>query len=150
MSASLTSFERAVIDAFLAGKDPTLAQLRAQAAICTVTGRKHTGVGSFTDIAVPSEAQRVSPPSLTFRDVDVQVSGVPNGLTALLFVRDGTISLLEFATYTGEWPTHPVATRIGYLRYVPRSANGFSLEPVARRDDDTLAFQLSGMWGGVA
>ena len=144
MSASLSSFERAAIDAFLVGDHPLLALLRAQAAVCTVSSRKHTGVGAFTDITIPTSVQRVSPSSITFGDVDIDVPGVENGQTALLFVREGAICLLEFATYTGDWPPDPSATRIGYLRYVPTTPNGYSLVPISQRDPATLAIQLAG------
>ena len=150
MSLILSSFERAVLDAFLAGDDPVLAQLRTQATVCTVAGRKHTGVGAFTDLAVPGSVQRVSPPALTFGDVDINVPGVESGQTALLFVRDGAICLLEFATYAGEWPLNPSATRIGYLKYVPATSGGYSLLTTMQRDPETLAIQLAGQEGAGA
>jgi len=139
-----TPFERAVVDAFLAGDDPRLATLRSQASACTVTSRRHTVVGSFTDLFVPEGVPRLSVPSVTHGDVDVEVAGVENGQATLLFIRDGALTLLEFATYTGEWPTDPKAIRIGYYRYVPSSTSSHSLVPTAERDPETLALQLAG------
>jgi len=140
----LTPFEQAVVDAFLVGDDPRLATLRAQSLVCTVTGRRHTGVGSFTDLSVPDSAPRLAAASITLGDVDVTVPGVENGQTALLFVRDGVLSLLEFATYTGTWPLDPQAERIGYFRYVPNPTSGYTLLPVPQRDAETISLQLAG------
>jgi hypothetical protein len=140
----LTPFEEAVVDALLAGDDPRLVTLRRQASACTVTGRRHTVVGSYTDLLVPEEVPRLSVPSVTLGDVDVEVAGVENGQATLLFVREGALTLLEFATYTGEWPVDPKAKRIGYYRYVPSSTSSYSLLPTAERDAETLALQLSG------
>ena len=132
------------MDALLAGEHSILSVLRAQASACVVSNRRHTGVGSFTDIVVPDSIPRVSPSSLIIGDVDVEVSGVEHGQTTLLFVRDGALTMLEFAIYTGEWPTDPQAERIGYFRYVPSQSGGYSLVPNDGRDPGTLAIPLSG------
>jgi hypothetical protein len=141
-----TEFERKVIDAFLAGANEKLEALRHQVANCSVTGRKHTGVGSFTDIQVASDVARVTPASITLGDVSVEVEGTEN-VAALLFVREGRITLLEFALPVGEWPADPKARSIGYLRYVPLSDTGYSLVPTPQRDPDTLEMLLSGRRG---
>jgi hypothetical protein len=44
----ITSFERIILDALLAGRTPELAALRAQAEIATVERREMSGVGFFT------------------------------------------------------------------------------------------------------
>jgi hypothetical protein len=99
----------------------------------------------LTDLLVPDEVPRLSAPSVTLGDVDVEVPGVENGQATLLFIRKGVLTLLEFATYTGEWPADPQAKRIGYFRYVPTSTGGgYSLLPTAERDAETLALQLAG------
>jgi hypothetical protein len=108
LSVALTGFERAVLDAFLAGEEPLLAQLRAQAAACTVAGRRHSGVGCFIELHVPHSAARVSPAAMTMGDVDVQLAGLPRGATAMLFVRHGALVLLEFVSNEGNWPVDPV------------------------------------------
>jgi hypothetical protein len=139
-----TPFERSVLDAFLAGEDPTLQQLRDQARVCTILARRQTRVGAFVDLAVPDAAQRVSPPAMTMGDLDLQVAGLPRGATAMLFVRHGALVLLEFVTNEGEWPQDPVATRIGYLRYAATTGGGYMQVPTATRDPGTLALQLVG------
>ena len=142
--SGLTPFEQQVVDAFLAGADSTLDLLRTQAANCIVTRREHTGVGSYTHFQVASRLPRVTPSSITLGDVEVEVEGVVGAPAALLFVRDGTLSVLEFAMYSGAWPTEPKVKRIGYLRYVPMSTSGYSLVPTPQRDPETLAILLSG------
>jgi hypothetical protein len=144
--SGFTEFERRVIDAFLAGTDERLEILRHQAANCSVISRKHTGVGSFTDIQVPSDIARVTPATITLGDVSVEVEGTEN-VAALLFVREGRITLLEFALPVGEWPVDPQARTIGYLRYVPQFDSGYSLVPIAQRDPHTLEMLLSGRSG---
>lgn len=144
MNAALTRFERAVLDAFLAGEEPLLAQLRAQAAACSVAARRHGGVGSFIELHVPGSAERVSPPAMTMGDVDVQVAGLSRGATAMLFVRHGALVLLEFVSNEGDWPVDPVLTGLRYIRYQPAPAGGYTLIPVDARDPGTLAMQLAG------
>lgn len=133
-----------MLDAFLAGDALLLAQLRAQAAVCTVAGRRHSGVGSFIELHVPDRAARVSPPALTMGDVDVQVQGLPRGATAMLFVRHGALVLLEFVSNEGDWPADPVLAGYSYICYQPAPAGGYALIPVDRRDPATLALQLAG------
>jgi len=118
--------------------------LRAQAQVCSVAGRRNAGAGSFIDLTVPRSAPRISPPAITMGDVDVHLEGRPRGTTAMLFVRHGALVLLEFVTIEGDWPLHPVAAGIGYLRYQRTAAGGYTLIPTAARDRETLALQLSG------
>lgn len=144
MNTALTAFERAVLDAFLAGDDPKLALLRAQAEACNVAGRRHSGVGSFTELHVPESAARVAPPAMTFGDIDLRVAGLPRGATAMLFVRHGALVLLEFVSNEGDWPQDPVLAGFSYLRYEPTGGGGYALVPAPARDPATLALQLAG------
>jgi hypothetical protein len=141
--SGLTQFEQQVIDAFLAGADPRLDVLREQMATCVVTGREHTGVGSFTHLHVASQVPRLIPSSITLDDVHVEVEGLKHNATALLFVRDGIVVMLEFATGIEAWPFDPKAKRISYLRYVEMTG-GYTLVPTPQRDPETLAILLSG------
>lgn len=133
-----------MLDAFLAGEDPRLALLRAQAQVCTVAARRHSGVGCFTELDVPDTASRVAPPAMTFGDVDVRVQGLPPGVSSMVFVRRGALALLEFVASAGDWPTDPVATGISYIRYQPKPAGGYTFIPTPVRDHDTLLLQLAG------
>jgi hypothetical protein len=144
LNTALTAFERAVLDAFLAGDDPKLTLLRAQAEACTVSGRRHSGVGSFTELHVADSAPRVSPPAMTLGDLDLRVAGLPRGATAMLFVRHGALVLLEFVSNEGDWPQDPVLAGIGYLRYEPTGGGAYKLVNASARDPDTLALQLAG------
>lgn len=150
MSDVLTDFERAVLRAFLTGDDARLQILQAQLSVCVVTGRRHTGVSSFTDLAVPEDVDRMSPPAITMGDLDLRVEGLPEGATAMLFVRAGALARLEFVTNAGHWPEQPVVREIGYFRYAPTVRGGYTLVPVTDRDPATLALQLMGHKSGPA
>ena len=54
------AFETRLLDACLAGDDPILAALRAQAAAATVARREHTGDGVRTYFEVPGDCPAVS------------------------------------------------------------------------------------------
>lgn len=122
----LTTFERQVLDAFLQGSHQQLAILRNQAAVAKVSVREHTVVGAYADFVVPPTMPAATPHDIIFGDVNVEVENVENGVTALLFIENGYISFLEFATFTGEWPREPRLIKLGYFREEPKGPN-FSL-----------------------
>jgi hypothetical protein len=109
-----------------------------------VTARRHTGVSSFTDLDVPPDAARMSPLAITMGDLDLQIEGLQEGATAMLFVRAGALARLECVTNAGVWPDDPRVTNIGYLRYERAPSGAYQLIPVAQRDAQTLALQLAG------
>lgn len=133
-----------MLDAFLAGEHPTLHTLRQQAAVCSVSARRHTGVSAFADLQVPEDMPRASPPAMTFGDLDLQADDLPQGATAMLFVRRGALARLEFVTNAGAWPEHPTGVRISYIQYQRNAAGGYALIPTSTRDPATLALQLAG------
>ena len=142
--ADLTPFERRVLNAFVAGAEPQLQILRAQAVVATVSSREHTGVGAYIHLEIPQSVPAVSPPKIILDDVHVEVADVPDGVTSLLWIKSGRIAFLEFATYTGSWPQDPQITDLGYYRFVPWAPKAYSLVPVERRDSSTLARALAG------
>ena len=142
--ADLKPFEKTVLAAFFAGSDDRLGALRAQASVALVLQRRHTGVGEYIDFSVPMDLPVVSPANMIFGDVNLKVVGVPYGVASLLYVEEGRLSFLEFATYTGEWPQSPDLVGVGYFREEPIQPNGFALIPLETRDPQTLARALAG------
>lgn len=141
----LTAFERRVLDAFLAGTEPQLEILRAQAALATVSSREHTGIGAYINLEIPESAPTVSPPKIILGDVNVEVADVPLGVSCHLWITSGRIDFLEFATYANPWPKDPQITHLGYYRHEPSGI----LVPVDRRNGSTLARALAGTKPGA-
>ena len=140
----LTTFERQVLDAFLQGSHQQLAILRKQAAVAKVSSREHTGVGAYVNFVVPPTLPAATPHDMVFSDVNVEAENVEDGVTVLLYIENGYISFLEFATYVGEWPKEPRLMKLGYFREEPKGPNGFSLIPVPQRDPHALTRALAG------
>ena len=148
--SSLRPIERLVLDVLLAGEDPALAILRAQAASVEVLAREHTVVGEYVNLKPAADCPRVEPQNIILSDIDLKVEDVEIGVTTLLYVEDGCLSCIEFATYTGEWPTEPVVLNCKYLREEETVPNTYSLIPVSERDPAALARALRGRSSSVA
>jgi|SRR6266850_3312926 len=105
MHSSLNSLENTVLEMLLAGDNDRLTLLREQLKRAQVSSRKMTGVGFYTEFAVPPAIPRV-PGRPTFRlgDVSGTAANVRNGLGFVLFVSDGALSMLEGYTYDELWP----------------------------------------------
>jgi len=143
---TLTTFERRVLDACLAGEDPKLSLLRVQADAATVATRTHTGVGAYIDFSVPASAPQLEHGTIVIGDVNLEISGVPEGVATLLYVYEGRLQFLEFATYVGEWPEDPQLVSLCYFQEAPigTGTDAFSLVPVNERHPETLARALKG------
>lgn len=102
---NLTTLEDQVLDMLLRGQDEVLTILRQQAKQLQVTSREKTGVGFYTEFAVPPEAPRVpGRPTFKLGDVNGTADNVNHGLGFLLYVTGGALSLLEGYTYDEPWP----------------------------------------------
>ncbi len=129
----MNEIERQAMDFLLRGDHPVLAVLRDQAAVAPIAKRKFTGVGFFTDFAVPPTAARLSSGRrIVLEDVHAEVAGLQHGAGFLLFVDDGVINLLECFIYEGAWPEDTRLTRLYYLH--PRHGSGGTLVETADRD----------------
>jgi hypothetical protein len=111
----LTSLQKQVLEMLLNGDDEVLAILREQAKHSSVTSNKETGVGFYTEFAVPSEIQR-APGRQTFRIADVNgtAASVNHGLRFVLFINDGALARLEGYTYDEPWPTEIRELKLTY------------------------------------
>src|ERR1051326_1298833 len=98
MGTGVNEQEQRVMSMLLAGEDEVLSLLRAQFQAATVTSRKMTGVGFFTDFYVPESVARVSPPSFVIADVSGRFEqGTDAGFA--LFVKSGVLRCIEGFTY---------------------------------------------------
>lgn len=80
--------------------------VRQQLSHATVAKRKFTGVGFFTEIALPADAPvRRDLPSTHIGDVGAEFPRLQHGAGFVLFIRDGVVSMLEGFTYDEPWPT---------------------------------------------
>ena len=113
--SDFTLFERLVLQGLLEGDHAVLAVLRHQLASATVSERSFTTPGCFVDIEVDPRADRVQPSSFHISDVDLALETCEHGAAAILFVRNGCISLLEMVAYTDDWPKSPSLRHLSYL-----------------------------------
>lgn len=102
---TLSLFEQAVLDKLLAGNDPALVTLRAQAERVRIRARETTGVGFFCFFDVPDDAALLGHATFHFGDVDASMSGLSHGAGFVLFVKDGRLDRLEGYTYDEVWPS---------------------------------------------
>lgn len=101
----MNKLEREVIELFLAGDDPVFQGLREQMNSLAVTTRDSTGVGFYTEFALPSMVNRVEARRLRLTSVRGSTDSLQNGLGFVLYVDEGAISMLEGYTYDEPWPT---------------------------------------------
>ena len=102
----LTALEKTVLDLLLDKQSEPFDTIRQQLAHAIITNREFTGVGFFTDFLLPENAPvRRDLPDSTLGGVDAEFPGLKHGAGFLLFIRDGTISMLEGYTYDEPWPT---------------------------------------------
>jgi hypothetical protein len=100
-----TQLESAVLDLLLDKQGEPYDTIRLQLAHATVTKREFSGVGFFTDIAVPADAPvRRDLADMTLGDVSAQMASLRHGTGFVLFVCGGTVTLLEGYTYDEPWP----------------------------------------------
>ena len=116
----MEELERVVMARLLAADSAVAPLLRAQYAVARVEQRAFTGVGFFTDFAVPPDAPSVVPPDLTVGAGATLADGTAVGF--LLFVRGGVLSMLEGYTYGDDpWPE---SARLGRWEEAPPRGAG--------------------------
>jgi hypothetical protein len=101
----------------LAGDDPVLHTLRTQLQHSTRTSRELTGVGFYTNFLVASDAPRLSGnPSFHIGDLFAEMEGLQFGTGFVLFVTEGSLTLLEACTYSEDWPNKVLSYKLIYLK----------------------------------
>ena len=130
----------------LAGDLPALEILRAQAENAVVVKREWTGVGSFTDFAVPNTALALPQKESThIGDVSADIEELKPGAGFVLFVREGLIQMLEGYSYDEPWLAEPTTFRLSYV-----TDTGRGLRTCSERDLEAIAAKLGqdGATGG--
>ena len=112
----LTDFERAVLKMLLAGDDPTLKVLRAQAEAGHLAERDYTGAGFFLSFRIPSSAPTLGVEEFHFGDVEADIEGLRHGAGFVVFVRQGRLASLEGYSYEEAWPHNIEKFHLSYQR----------------------------------
>jgi hypothetical protein len=141
---SLRTHERLAIEMLLAGQHDTLARLRNQASRVSVSKRTYSAAGEYIDLAVPNDVELATPTDIILQDIELEFEGVKDGAAILLYVENGKLSFIEFATYGVEWPENPMVVGAHYLREVETQPGTYFYEPVQIRDLPTLERALLG------
>lgn len=139
----LTPFERRVLDACLDAPHPDLEALRRQAEGVRAGTRTHAGAGAYLDLVVTEDAPRARNSGFAIGDVDLTVRGVQHGVATILYVVDGMLKFIEFATCDDEWPHDPELIDVGYFKEVDVGNGVYSLVSTKTRDPGTLARALA-------
>jgi len=98
----LTDLERTVLQALVAQYPAVATHLQRQIQAAHVLERRHTGVGFFTDVAVPV-GLRCADAVASILDAPVrgEIEGLDHGMTFLAFTQDGLLTGLEGAVLDG-------------------------------------------------
>jgi hypothetical protein len=135
--------EKSVMRLLLSGDEPTLAALRVQYQVAEVESIEFSGVGAFVNYRVSDFAPLASPANFVLDDVELELEQLEHSPAVLLFVRDGKLSMLEFAAIVGPWPEESRIRKLGYLAARPAGPNAFTFVSIANRDAQTLRRALA-------
>ena len=131
----LEPIERDAMRMLLAGDHPALEILRQQFAQSTVTKREYTGVGFFTDFAVPDCLTVVRKPRIIIADVSAEIEGLEHGCGFILFVETGELTLECHLWGEDELPRDANYTRLYYIH----QPNPPAVEETETRDMEALS-----------
>lgn len=93
---NLTDLERTVLGEICRQHPRDQASLERQVALASVTGRKNTGAGFFTDLSVPKDsASKIETAGRVRGDVLAKLNGLECEMGFILFLEDGFLSVLE-------------------------------------------------------
>jgi hypothetical protein len=112
----LTDFEQGLLEKLLAGDQPVLMLLRAQAATARLVSKRQSSAGILIDLEVPRSVQPVQEPrNFLIADVIVELPTLSYGAGTLLSVTDGYLTHFEVYTYADErWPEEVVGATFRY------------------------------------
>ncbi|HEX3580939.1 MAG TPA: hypothetical protein VH087_04200 [Thermoanaerobaculia bacterium] len=111
----MNDFERALLEALLVGPLDVLKRLGEQIDSATVLSRELSGTGFFLNFEVPRTVPRVEPPNFEISDVYFDLEGTEHGGGAILFIRDGVVTMLEAYCHWGAWPAEPAEFKLHYF-----------------------------------
>ena len=128
----MNELERQVMKFALQGEHRALEVLRYQFAEAKVSSRDYTGVGFYTNFAIPEFSPRLPLPRLVIGDVFADMTGLRHGATFLIFIEHGILATLECAIFEDAWPAEARICRLYYLH--PKEPGSPSLIETAQRD----------------
>lgn len=102
-ASSYSEFDKAIIEHLISAANHFTIELTNQFKNSHVKSRNITGHGFYTDIFVPLQFAITGFPNFELGCSNTVVSGIENGMTFILFVRNGIIDFLEGATYGEEY-----------------------------------------------
>ena len=101
----LTPLEKAVLEKLLERRGEPFDTLRRQVSCASVSKREFSGVGFFTEFALPASVQVARDVAdMTIGDVGAEIPGLEHGAGFVLFIRGGLVTMLEGYTYDEKWP----------------------------------------------
>ena len=82
-----------------------------------MAGRELTGVGFFTNLAVPASAPRarLGANEIRLSGVLAEMDGLEHGAGFVLYVDHGVLEMLEGYCYDEPWPEHTGAFSLSYF-----------------------------------
>lgn len=102
----LTRLEKAVIDELLRRRGEPFDTIRQQVAHASIAKREFTGVGFFTEFALPADAPvRRDLPDDSIGGVGADFPDLEGGVGFMLSIRGGVVTKLEGFTFDEPWPT---------------------------------------------
>jgi hypothetical protein len=129
ISPEINEIERRLLDALLDGDDPILNSLRIQLAEAKIESRELSGSGFFLNFPIPNSVPKVEPGGIIIGDVYFDLEGIENGGGAIIFVKNGYLSMLEAYLNSDEnWPDQPHLSRLSYDSN-PRDLAGLLRKP---------------------
>lgn len=117
MEIRFEDFERHVMGKLLSGRDDTLSILYTQYVTSQVKKRDFSDVGFYTHFLIDETAPRLKSCKTTFHFGDVTGALNETGYEVgfVLFVKDGTLNMLEGYTFGNEeWPQEIRSYRLIY------------------------------------
>lgn len=109
-------FERAVMKKLLEGEEEILDILRKQYELAQVKKRDFSGAGFFTSFQIPKNAPKLdSNKSFQIGDLIAEMQGVNEGVSFVLFIKDGLIDFLEGYSYDEKWPETIGEYQLSYI-----------------------------------
>ena len=114
----LTPLEEAVLRKLTKGEHSFMRTLRSQVEACSVREREMTGVGFWTELAVPSSVPRLENVTGNFWFVDVaaEIEGLDHGAGFVLWVEGGVAKCLEAYCYDESWPETVKNFTLSYMK----------------------------------
>ena len=133
----LNSTERTVLDMLLHGDHEVLATLRDQLVDIAVESREPTKTGVRTCFNVLESSPRLEHQVLFhIADVCADISGLQQPAIFILWIKSGTLKVLEAAVFDPTWPATAELKRAYYVTRPADPLPGNRIVEITKRDFD--------------